>query len=258
MVVWRLVVADHAELFRELCLDVIRAAEASGDEAAAAATAIARTWRWHHLLRGGRPDRLSVPEQLGLVTELLVLETLVIPGMGALAGVRAWRGPLGDAQDFRIRDGAVEVKARTTTGVGTVRIHSAEQLDESALGGPLWLVVGTLDGTTSGTGNAHAVTLDALVARVRRSIDSDSAAFDLMESLLTAAGYSGGGQYSDREWVTDHLDVYRVEGSFPRLTPASLPVGVGRVEYALALASCSAFMVDIGVVQAWVWAGADV
>ena len=64
--------------------------------------ALSRTWRWHHLLRGGRGTLLSPEEQKGLLGELFVLERLLLPRMDASSAVTAWRGPLGAPKDFEI------------------------------------------------------------------------------------------------------------------------------------------------------------
>ena len=68
------------------------------------------TWRWHHLLRGGRGTLLSPEEQKGLLGELFVLERLLLPSMDASSAVTAWRGPLGAPKDFEIARVAVEAK----------------------------------------------------------------------------------------------------------------------------------------------------
>ena len=73
-----------------------------------------RTWRWHHLLRGGGSTLCyRLEEQKGLLGELLVLERpFCCLTSGASTAVAAWRGPLGSPKDFEIGRVAIEVKAR--------------------------------------------------------------------------------------------------------------------------------------------------
>jgi hypothetical protein len=58
---------EQRELFAGLCNDVLRAAEAASAVEEALARAVRRLMRWHHLLRGGRGDQLSIEEQRGLL-----------------------------------------------------------------------------------------------------------------------------------------------------------------------------------------------
>ena len=84
--------------------------------------ALSRTWRWHHLLRGGRGTLLSPEEQKGLLGELFVLERLLLPRMDASSAVTAWRGPLGAPKDFEAARVAIEAKARRG-GATTVSLN---------------------------------------------------------------------------------------------------------------------------------------
>ena len=87
--------STQRDIFQTLCEDIISAAaRRPKSEAGAVSAALSRTWRWHHLLRGGRGTLLSPEEQKGLLGELFVLERLLLPRMDASSAVTAWRGPL--------------------------------------------------------------------------------------------------------------------------------------------------------------------
>ena len=88
---------SQQDLFHTLCQDIISASGTSATEGEACSIALMRTWRWHHLLRGGGSG-LSAEEQRGLLGELRVLEQLLLPELSASAAVEAWRGPLGFSQ----------------------------------------------------------------------------------------------------------------------------------------------------------------
>src|SRR4030042_905899 len=79
--VWRLGDSAHRDIFYRLCVDIMDSAAALTVEKEAIDVALARTWRWHHLLRGGRDGRLSPDEQKGLLGELLVLERHLLPAL---------------------------------------------------------------------------------------------------------------------------------------------------------------------------------
>ena len=90
------------DIFHTLCVDIVSAAARAASEPDAVNTALRRTWRWHHLLRGGRSGLLSPEEQKGLIGELLVLERFLLPLLPASVAVAAWLGPLGSPKDFEV------------------------------------------------------------------------------------------------------------------------------------------------------------
>ena len=55
----KLMDSSHKDLFYRLCIDIIQATSNANSEKEAVQLALSRTWRWHHLLRGGGEDRLS-------------------------------------------------------------------------------------------------------------------------------------------------------------------------------------------------------
>lgn len=65
--------ASQLDIFERLCRDIVGSTYGAASEREAVAAALGRTWRWHHLLRGGSDERLSPNEQQGLIGELLVL-----------------------------------------------------------------------------------------------------------------------------------------------------------------------------------------
>src|SRR6185312_2063775 len=59
ILVFRLVDGAQRTIFERLCRDIISATSLAESEAEAIRLAVARTWRWHHLLRGGSSGLLS-------------------------------------------------------------------------------------------------------------------------------------------------------------------------------------------------------
>ena len=55
----KLLDSNQRDIFQALCLDIISTAAQAESEAEAVSAALMRTWRWHHLLRGGRGTLLS-------------------------------------------------------------------------------------------------------------------------------------------------------------------------------------------------------
>lgn len=252
VLVARLERAENRDLFAQLCRDIVSAASGAASSSEALHLALRRTWRWHHLLRGGNDGLLSMEQQKGLIGELLFLTDVLRPAIGLSCAIRAWRGPYGGCQDFVHSAAAVEVKSRRAAGPKSVRISSAEQLD--AFGGPrLFLYVVDVDGADGTAGNC----LDSLVGRTMALAEREAPeALADLEAALMAAGYEFGDKYCGIEWCVGDAVSFEVLDGFPRIVASSLAVGIDRVNYSLDLDSCAPFAVPIDVVLDAVRGGA--
>jgi hypothetical protein len=229
------------DIFLQLCRDIMDAASPAPTEEAAVAIAVARTWRWHHLLKGGASTLLSPERQKGLIGELLVLERYFLPNLHASQAVASWHGPLDEAQDFRHGAIAVESKARSTGASGGVLISSEEQLDDSRLQ-HLFLHLCIIDQASAAEPQAY--TLTDVVKRVRQQVLlAEPTAIERFDALTAAAGFRMEDDYSGSLWIGGERSIYRVAGAFPRLVSHALPAGVSRVEYQLSLAKCEEHLV---------------
>lgn len=227
--------AEQRELFGTLCLDVVRAAEAASEAGEALQRAIRRIMRWHHLLRGGRSDLLSIEEQRGLVGELQFLRRL-IDLIGAYPAIEAWKGPSGSAKDFELGGRLVEVKARRGAAKPYVQISSEDQLADVD-GCRLFLVVSSVDAAIKPNGMTltdHALVLERLYAT------AEPDAYHLWERALAETGFSFDDDYSDRRWSTGKTLEFEVVEGFPRID-VPLRAGVSGVRYSIALDACAPF-----------------
>lgn len=231
------------DIFLELCRDIIKATINAVSEKDALYRALARTWRWHHLLRGGTDARLSTEEQKGLIGELLALQNLVLPKLTPQDTLNAWRGPLDAPKDFEIGRYCIEAKARRSAAIPCVSISSIPQLDTSPIDG-LFLFVVDLDQAPQGTAGCRTITeyatevRDTLLAR-------DGAAGEPFDTLLTAAGFRWTDDYSDHCWVEGQRRIYRVGEGFPCLRPGNVAPGIIEAKYAISLSDCEPFRIDI-------------
>lgn len=242
MLVFRLLDSAQRDIFYRLCRDIVASAAHAGSEADAIKLALARTWRWHHLLRGGSDGRLSVEEQKGLIGELLVLENILLPAFGALDAVSTWRGPLGSPKDFEIGRVCIEAKARRGSATPFVMINSEFQLDYEGADA-LYLHVVELDQLPSDAEGAF--TLPDVARRVRDRIASaDRRATEAFETLLAAAGFSWDEEYSESKWITGASHLYRVSDEFPRIAAHGIASGISNVKYSLSLVECDPFRVE--------------
>lgn len=231
---------DHTlrDLFFRLCVDIIESTSRASSEREAVATALGRTWRWHHLLRGGGGGLLSQDEQKGLLGELFVLERYFVPALAPDVAVRAWRGPLGEAQDFVIGRTAIESKAHGRNA-SSVWINSEFQLDDASLDA-LFLHLSAFDLAELDADDGFSLT--DVVQRIRPRLQADIRALERYNALLAAAGFSDDDDYSEVRWIGGERSLYRVGPSFPRITAPRLPGGISDVRYTLSLVECAEFL----------------
>lgn len=256
MLVFKLINEAHRDIFERLCRDIVACASGASSEREAVALTLARTWRWHHLLRGGSDERLSAEEQKGLAGELLLLERQLLGCLSARESVDAWRGPTGSPKDFEIGQVCVEVKARRGAATPHIAISSADQLDTAGIG-QLFLYAVDLDQAPAGT--LHSFTLTELSARVRDCLVAADASVEMpFEQRLAAAGFDWAHDYSDMIWVEGASRFFDVAEGFPRISASALPPAISHVRYSISLHDCVPFLVEEGRLAAAINARRDV
>lgn len=234
----RLQDSSQREIFHRLCLDIVSSAGAAKSEAEAVAATLARTWRWHHLLRGGRDGRLTPEEQKGLLGELSLLRRL-LGSLSPLDALQAWGGPLGAPKDFEVGQVAIEAKSRRGAATPYIAVSSEHQLDASGVG-LLLLFVQEFNHAPSDSPGGES--LAEVASDLRSSIeDIDPGACTLFESLLSSAGFRWEDDYSDSKWLRGRELLFRVGPGFPSITPLSCPAGVLNVRYSISLLACEPF-----------------
>ena len=244
----RLLDPSLRDLFERLCLDIVASTDSAASEPEAVHTALSRTWRWHHLLRGGAAGLLSSEEQKGLIGELLVLERYLLALTSPALAVAAWRGPLGEPVDFVIGRTAIESKARGSSDAAMVHISSEFQL-ANPQGDALFLHLTVLDSADADDDLGFTVADVALRVRDRLG-GGDKVTVERFNALLAAAGFRFEDDYSHARWQGGERSIYRVHDTFPRLTTDTVPAGVSNVAYLLSLAVCGPFLVDPSALEA--------
>ena len=248
-IVIRLTDREQRDIFLRFCRDIVDATVRATTEEQAVELFLARTWRWHRLLQGGRDARLSDEEQKGLVGELLVLERHLLPRLDATDAVRCWTGPLGTPQDFEVAGIHVEAKARGST---TPRVNISSELQlESGNADTLFLHVTEVVIATEGTAGAFTVT--EVAERIRAMIAGHAiVAAEFFEERLSAVGFDWADDYSDKLWLVVGESLYEVRDGFPRIVPEMFPGGVENVRYAISLPDCESFRVDPSILESTV------
>jgi len=241
--------SEQQSLFANLCYDIIDAGEAALSNQEALQRSLRRMLRWHHLLRGGRQNVLSLEEQRGLLGELQFLARLVAR-IGPRASIEAWRGPMGSAKDFELDGSLVEVKARRGAAKPFVQISSEDQLTE-VTDCKLYLVVSAIDAAVKPGGQNltdHVRAIDRIFE------EADSVSYSLWEDALSATGFDFSDDYSDRHWVLGKWVDYEVRDDFPRISTPLLH-GVSAVRYSISLDACSPFQLPDGNLETLLMGG---
>lgn len=231
----------YLEIFAALGRDVCDRFLAAQDEAAGVRALLARLNTWQRFLERFGLNLLSVEEQARLFAELLLLETELVPLIGATGAVRAWRGPFGEPHDFRSHDVAIEVKAAATHDASSFRVSNLQQLEPGSARA-LFLVQSSL-----GLDASAGLCLTELVSRVRATLGvADPGAATEFDASLLEAGYLDmqAEAYRERRYVERNRRWFEVRDGFPRLTCSSVPAGILTARYSVSIATCAAFEVD--------------
>lgn len=234
-----------ADVFAALAEDLARRIEAAAASGAAGVTVLlGQLRRWQRFLASAR-DGLDPAAQRGLWGELHFLRTRLLPLLGG-AAVDGWKGPEGAHQDFQFTTAWIEVKTTLAKQPQAVRIASERQLDDTRAPA-LFLHVLALESHEGG-----AATLPAAVADLRMALAPWPAARESFEDALLAAGYldQHAPRYAAVGYAVRQAQDYRIGPNFPRIVEASLPAGVGEVNYGLSLAACLNFTVPSSALAA--------
>lgn len=232
---------SHRDLFLRLCLDVVGATSSAKTESEAINKFLSRTWRWHHLLKGGGDHRLSLEEQKGLLGELFVIEELLLSSLKPSDAIAAWTGPTGAPKDFEIGRLCIEAKGRRGTATPYISISSEHQLDTVSID-HLYLHVVDLQSAPPDTPEALSIT-DVAKKLHAHIADLDGLAAEHFDRLLTSCGFRWEDDYTDSQWIGGKRQTYEVRDGFPRICPANFPTGISNVRYALSLKDCEPYAV---------------
>jgi len=246
-IIIRLTDREQREVFLRFCQDIVEATALAKTEEQAVERFLARTWRWHRLLRTGRDNRLTDEQQKGLIGELVALERHMLPILGALDAVECWIGPFDEPRDFSVSRIHVEAKARSSSSP-RVTISSEHQLE---FGSCDTLFLHVTEVSSAAEVSDDAITVSDLAKRVRTVIvEHDMIAVDPYEERLNAAGFDWMDDYSDKLWLLGQESLYKVREGFPRITSAMCPVGVDNLRYTVLLSECETFRVKPNALKA--------
>jgi len=239
---------EQLEIFRTVCTDLLFATRESApdNDSAAVAIILNRLRRWQDLLKVRGQDLLTANEQMGLLGELMILESVFLKNLPVRAAAAAWRGPAGGEQDFGYGRWLLEVKTQQSTSDQALQISSLAQLDERSGD----IVVAHLTFSSCVEAAAGATSLRGAVNGLRsRLAATDIVALDLFNTALLENGYADREEYGQLFFQQQRCRYFRVSEGFPRLVPGGVPAGIRNVKYQIELSACSAFEIDAGTLE---------
>ena len=213
------------DIFGVMVVDVLRALESTPpiEHPELMGVLLERVKEWQAFMeRTHRP--LSTDAQVGLMGELRMLELLLDSSLGT-AALDSWKGPLRAAQDFHIREGAIEVKSTSRAGPFLARINSIEQLDGDR--SPIFLCTFRFEE------NAGGNSLPEVVSDLRKRF-ADAGLHRTFEALLMIMGYlDEHAVLYGRTLLLKEARVFLSDGNMPCLTRAALPIAITSAAYVL-------------------------
>jgi hypothetical protein len=221
------------DVFDSLGGELARAVAAGIEEPAVAARRLVGKWRRFWLTQPA--VLLTRDEQIGLFAELWFIAYWMVPKVGAVAAIEAWRGPFGARHDIELLNCSIEVKATTSVSGRSHSIHGLEQLLPPENGG--LLLFSLMLREEGGASN----TLPGLVQRVRDIASQDDDSIIQFETRLQQSKYQDAASvdYEALRLRVVSERLYAVIETFPRILPSSfsagVPDGVGEISYVINL-----------------------
>jgi hypothetical protein len=233
------------EVFTTLAEDVGTKVANSATEAAGVRALVARLSTWERFIARFGPDRLSDEELIGLFAELHFLKNEILPAMDPASGIRAWRGPHREPQDFRFRSVAIEIKASAARSPSSFQVANLDQLDA----GHRDLLI--VYHATIEAGSSVGETLPTIIAGIRSSLAAaDAGAAAEFDVSLMEVGYLDLHEETyQQRFLVRQARWFKVADDFPRMTRSSVAPGVSEASYSVSLEACLGHLIEPAVAR---------
>lgn len=199
---------------------------------------LTRIRSWQSFMYHEKDKFLTPEKEVGLFGELEFLRELLALGVPATTAANAWEGPFDGIQDFRLGNGAVEVKTTLSSFGFRAKINSLEQLDD-ALVQPLFLAGIRL------ALNINGITLPELINDLRNILSKTPESIAMFNSALLSIGFiEDKTNYYKRRFLLEEKRIMRVSGDFPRIIDSKISNEIRKVKYVLDLDMIVGFEID--------------
>lgn len=219
------------ELFTMMSEDLVNLLDnyAAAEEGEILRRFLARIRAWQDFMDRHGEGVLSAEAEQGLFGELTMLDCMIEEGVPVQQLIEGWQGPLDGVQDFMFGAGGIEVKTTLSESGFPATVSSLEQLDDSQRH-PLFVAAVRL--TVHSSGRTLPEMADVIMTKLRDS----RALLEMFEFRLMRAGYlPGTSRHYTRRFRHASSVVLAVQGSFPRLTRANVPLAIRNARYEIDL-----------------------
>ena len=227
--------SDLLEHFCTFCQDLIDSTSDLFDDNVAYRTICTRYASWKKLFKLSN-KKLSEPEIMGLIGELLFLQDQLISIYGIDLALESWTGPEKTHKDFSTADSWYEVKA-VSTGKESVTISSIEQLDGEQMG---FLVVYKLEKMSP---SYNGIKLLGIISSILGKI-STPIQKEVFMSKLEQFGFDFSPEYDNYVYMLSGFSIYSVNKDFPRLKRNEIPLAISKAQYDIILSDIACFKID--------------
>ena len=227
--------SDLLEHFCTFCQDLIDSTSDIFDDNVAYRTICTRYASWKKLFKLSN-KKLSEPEIMGLIGELLFLQDQLISIYGIDLALESWTGPEKTHKDFSTADSWYEVKA-VSTGKESVTISSIEQLDGEQMG---FLVVYKLEKMSP---SYNGIKLLGIISSILGKI-STPIQKEVFMSKLEQFGFDFSPEYDNYVYTLSGFSIYSVNKDFPRLKRNEIPLAISKAQYDIILSDIACFKID--------------
>jgi len=218
---------EVSDLFYKFCEDLVEQTRSLSDENQGYLVISNRFAQWKQMFVSSRKKKLTEPEIMGLIAEILFMRGWLAIRYGLIEALQAWSGQELTHKDFSLENTWYEVKA-ISRGKPTVRIASLEQLDSKIVG---QLVVYPLEKMSE---EFNGVTLNKLVADTIKMFSTAEDA-ETFKRKVALQGYEYSSYYDSYVFVVGDMKRFLVDESFPRLVRRDVPDSVANCIYDLLL-----------------------
>ena len=227
--------SDLLEHFCTFCQDLIDSTSDIFDDNVAYRTICTRYASWKKLFKLSN-KKLSEPEIMGLIGELLFLQDQLISIYGIDLALESWTGPEKTHKDFSTADSWYEVKA-VSTGKESVTISSIEQSDGEQMG---FLVVYKLEKMSP---SYNGIKLLGIISSILGKI-STPIQKEVFMSKLEQFGFDFSPEYDNYVYTLSGFSIYSVNKDFPRLKRNEIPLAISKAQYDIILSDIACFKID--------------
>ena len=177
---------------------------------------------------------LSEAFQKGLFGELTFIKNHLLTLYPAQQVFNFWTGPDAANHDFQLPNNiAIEIKTTSSKQHKKFVVNSEKQLDDTGLNS-LFICLFSIN-LSINTPN----TLPFLIREIKQMIENDTMALMTFELKLAKCGYNAlHYQKYFLGFTQVDIDIFQVQGDFPRLIQGMLPQGIGDISYSVAVSSC--------------------